>query len=449
MSVLFDVQGIQSPAHGDRGIARYLLDVVHAFERRPSSPISSYLLNPELPAPPSLKAFDGRLRTNDRVSAAEASVYHVGSAFEPGVPLARIWPIPARELRLVVTLYDLIPEIFPEYYLADPNWRQRYRARTELVRRADAVVTISETTAEDAIRRLGLRPERVHVVGAGVSEQFRPPESREAAAVAARATMSWLEPEYLLYTGGFDFRKNIDRLLQGYALLPRALRRRHQLVVVCKLADEERELLEGRASELGVGARVHFTGFLPDADLVLLYQATHLFVFPSLYEGFGLPIAEAQACGAPVVASRSSSLGELVPQEEALFNPFDPASIEAALERALTDGALRMRLQDTPYTTDSWHASGVARCVLDRDSPASRLCRRTRVGSPTTATDSWRSSPSTARWTPSSTTSSGTWRRRGESSRSRSGSSPRGTRPGTATTRCSTASGTASITRRR
>jgi glycosyltransferase involved in cell wall biosynthesis len=353
--VLFDVQGIQSPAHGDRGIARYLLDLVHAFERLPSSPISSYLLNPELPPPPSLERLDGRLRTNDRVSASEASVYHVGSPFEPDVPLARIWPIAARELRLIVTLYDLIPEIFPEHYLADPNWRQRYRSRTELVRRADAVVTISETTAEDAIRRLGLRSERVHVVGAAVAEQFRPPENRETAAAEARAAMPWLEPEFLLYTGGFDFRKNIDRLLQGYALLPRVLRDRHQLVVVCKLADEERALLERRTSELGVGARVHFTGFVPDADLVLLYQGTLLFVFPSLYEGFGLPIAEAQACGAAVVASRSSSLVELVPQEEAQFNPLDPASIEAALERALTDDALRTRLQEAPaIERQSW-----------------------------------------------------------------------------------------------
>jgi len=354
--VLFDVQGIQSPAHRDRGIARYLLDVAYALERLPDSRVSRYLVHPELPLPPRADALAaaGRIGSNDRFHADEAGVYHIGSLYEPGVPLNRIWPIGARDLRLAVTVYDLIPEIFWQHYLANPTLRQQYRARSQLISRADAVLTISETTARDAVRRLGLRRDRVHAVGAGVSEQFRPPESRDAAYTAACAAMPWLEREFVLYTGGFEYRKNIDRLLQAYAVLPGSLRARHQLVVVCSLTEAQRQLLERRTSGLGIADRVHFAGFVDDTELVLLYQAAHLFVFPSLYEGFGLPIAEAQACGAPVVASRSPSLVELVRNEQALFNPFDPASIEAALERALVDDDLRERLRAAARERPEW-----------------------------------------------------------------------------------------------
>ena len=94
-----------------------------------------------------------------------------------------------------------------------------------------------------------------------------------------------------------------------------------------------------------MSGQVRFPGFVPDDDLVRLYQAAELFVFPALYEGFGLPIAEAMACGAPVIAARSSSLTELVRDEEALFDPLETASIRAALERALTDDALRQTLR--------------------------------------------------------------------------------------------------------
>jgi glycosyltransferase involved in cell wall biosynthesis len=356
VSVLFDVQGTQSPAHRDRGIARYLANLAQALERRPDSRVSRYLVDPELPLPPSVEALAaaGRIGPNDRVEASEASVYHIGSLYEPGVPLGRIWPFAARDLRLVVTVYDLIPEVFRAHYLGDPNLRQQYRARTQLITRADVVLAISETTARDVIRRLGVRPQRVHVVGAGVSEQFRLPASREAAYDSAHDAMPWLEREFILYTGGFDYRKNLDRLLQAYAVLPVSLRTRHQLVVVCRLTEAQRRLLEHRAFELGIADRVSLAGFVGDHELVLLYQSAHLFVFPSLYEGFGLPIAEAQACGAPVVASRSSSLVEVVRDEEALFNPFDPASIEAAVHRALLDEDLRGRLREAAPERPAW-----------------------------------------------------------------------------------------------
>ncbi|MDQ2984763.1 MAG: glycosyltransferase [Actinomycetota bacterium] len=358
MSVLLDVQGIQSPAHGERGIARYVLELALGLERRHPHLVSRYLLDAGLPVPRTLEPLmaDGKLDLSTRIDHFDASVYHVGSPFEY-VQVDRIWPPRARRLRLVVTLYDLIPKRFPEIYLRDPAVRAWYLSRLELLRQADRVLAISETTARDAVEQLGIHPERVVVVGTGVSERFRPPESREAAWSALAGTHGWLEPGYVLFTGGIEPRKNIDRLLEAYAGLPDELRRRHQLVIVCRVLDDERARLDRRLRRLGVRGRVRFPGFVPDEELVRFYQAAELFVFPALYEGFGLPIAEAMACGAPVIGSGTSAMAELLQDEEASFEPTDTGSIRAALERALTDEPLRARLRtrklDERHTWDA------------------------------------------------------------------------------------------------
>jgi len=359
----FDIQGVQSPAHGERGIARYLTELARALERWHPDSVARYLLDPHLALPGSIEplAASGRLTYTNRVDGSDAGVYHVGSPFEY-VPLERVWPLYAHRtgMRLAVTLYDLIPLLFPEIYLTDPAVTAWYRTRLGLVRRADRLLAISEATAHDAVERLGLPEERVVVVGAGVSERFHPPASREAALAGLRESLPWLEAGYVLYTGGIEPRKNIDRLLEAYAGLAPALREQHQLLIVCRVLPQERALLEAQLRRLGVADRVRFPGFVLDEDLLHLYQAAELFVFPALYEGFGLPIAEAMASGAPVIASRSSALTELVTDDEALFDPHETTAIRAALERTLTHDGLRERLRTR--TLDERHTwRGVAR----------------------------------------------------------------------------------------
>lgn len=349
MSVLFDIQGIQSPAHGERGIARYLFELALALNRWHPGRISRLVLNPDLPLPPALEPFlaGGKLTYSDRLDSSDERLYHIGSPFEY-IPFDRVWPQAAhdRRMRLVVTLYDLIPKLFPDVYLSNPATRSWYMTRLELLRRADRLLAISEATAADAVRELGVPAERVVAVGAAVSEHFHRPASRDAAFAVVRQALPWIEAGYVFYVGGIEPRKNIDRLLEAYARLPAELRQRHQLVIVCRVHPDERARLERRLRRLGVADTVRFPGYLPDPALVALYQAAALFVFPSIYEGFGLPIAEARACGAAVIASRSSSLLELVRDEEALFDPTDTESIAATLERVLRDAALRDRLRE-------------------------------------------------------------------------------------------------------
>jgi len=391
VAALFDIQGVQSPAHGERGVARYLLELAQALERWHPDRVSRFLLNRDLAVPGSLEPLEaaGRLAFNDRLDSLDGSLYHVGSPFEH-VPLDRLWPQEAYDAGapLVVTLYDLIPRLFPEVYLSDPATKGWYNARLDLVRRADRVLAISEATARDALRELSLRPERVVVVGTAVSEEFRRPESREAVRARLQDELSWAEPGYVLYVGGIEPRKNIDGLLEAYARLPGELRQQHALAVVCRVQPSERTELERRLRKLGIRGQVHFLGYVPDEQLVLLYQAAELFVFPSLYEGFGLPVAEAIACGAPAIVSRSSSLLELVHDDDALFDPLDVESISAALARVLQDVGLRTRL--AARTLDSRHTwRGVAdrvaetyEDVLALKRPARRRRKRIAVVTP-------------------------------------------------------------------
>jgi glycosyltransferase involved in cell wall biosynthesis len=272
------------------------------------------------------------------------AIYHTPSPLEP-VSLERLWPPEARSSPLVVTLHDLIPAVFPEENMPDPAVRRFYWARLELLRQADRVLSVSEATARDAVELLGTRPDKLSVTGGGVSDDFKPPESRGGARAELRRLRPTIDTEFVLYTGGMDYRKNVGGLLTAYAALTAELRAEYKLVVVGRLGlSDAHGPHPVHAEALGISDRVVFTGHVSDEELVLLYQAATLFVFPSLYEGFGLPVVEALACGSPAIAGRNSSLVELV-DGDALFDPADASSIRTALERALTDPELLERLR--------------------------------------------------------------------------------------------------------
>ncbi len=347
MAVLLDIQGVQSQVLGERGIARYLSELASALEREHPETGLPLLLNPDLPVPAAIDSIPSwRLEFNDRVDLADASVYHVGSPFETrpdrpdlaggGEPVG----LPHRG-----HLYDLIPEIFSDAYLAI-RWPASAITRgSRRLRRADRFLAISEATREGRDRACsGFRPERIRVVGAAASGNFVRPPSREAALATLAEQEPWVRPGYVLCTGGIDYRKNIDRLLVAYAALPAG-------PPGASSAGDRVPGPPGRArSARAAIRRARHRGrrpprrVRPGRVLVLFYQAAGLVVYPSLYEGYGLPVAEAISCGAPVLTGRTSSLVELVEDEAALFDPTDARSIRQALERALTDDEVLARL---------------------------------------------------------------------------------------------------------
>ena len=349
--LILDLQALQNPQHRDRGIGRWSFEFTSALCERYPDLVGAILLNPAHEEPEGIEPLrrTGKIRHADDAGIPSGRIYHVLSPFELDEPLGVVWPagLAGSPMRLVVTLYDLIPEVFPARYLADPGQRRRYRARLELVRAADRVLAISGASRDEAVARLGLVPTRVVDVGAGISPSFRlpdPPTGAGDALAAARRGMPGLEGSFLFTVGGQDDRKNVEGLIEAYALLPPELRAAHQLVVAFGMTDGYRDHLEGVARRRGIAGRLYLPGYIDDAALIAAYQATRLFVFPSLYEGYGLPVAEAMACGALVVSSNISAPAGLTPPE-GQFDPGDPAGIAATIARALTDPATEAALR--------------------------------------------------------------------------------------------------------
>jgi glycosyltransferase involved in cell wall biosynthesis len=339
---------LQNPWSADRGIGRHVRELAVALGRWHPELDISFVTNPHLPVPAeTIEALSphGPVVHGGGLGFARDAIYHIPSPFEPS-GLEELWPRTVRDKPLVVTLHDLIPAVFPAQQMPHPAVRRAYWARAELIRQADRVLSVSQATARDAARLLGLREQKLLVTGGGVSDDFRPPENRDEARAKLRSRRPRIDSEFVLYTGGMDYRKNVGGLLDAYAELSEQLQRRYKLVLVGRLgADDPRGPFAVQAESLAIADRVIFTGFVTDEELVLLYQAASLFVFPSLYEGFGLPVVEALACGAPALAGRNSSLVELVEQNEALFDAADPSSIREALARALDDEELLERLR--------------------------------------------------------------------------------------------------------
>jgi glycosyltransferase involved in cell wall biosynthesis len=354
--IWLDAQGTQNRDHFDRGIPRYINEQARAIVDLVPEAVGAVGLNRALPLTGNLDWLLGSgLVQWDRTAEPRAidgsRVYHVMSPFELGRSLDEIWPRWVRrrpDTRTVVTLYDLIPLIFADHYLRVPHERARYLARVELVRCADHVLALSQTTADDAIERLGLRPERLTVIDAGVAGSFADAGGRAADSDRdLRRRFGELRRGYMLYVAGIEFRKNVERLIAAHGLTTREFRSAHQLVITCRMRPEEGEYLRACAERAGLDpGDLLLTGYVTDVELASLYRGCELFVFASFYEGSGLPLLEAMASGAPVAASRTSTSPEILGDRLATFDPFDPADIARVLEATLADGLLMERLRE-------------------------------------------------------------------------------------------------------
>lgn len=249
------------------------------------------------------------------------------------------------DIPVAVILYDLIPHIRRTVYLDDPARAEWYDEKLAELAGADCLLAISESSRREAIEHLDVPPGRVVTVSSAVDETFRPVTVTPTHEAVLRARYG-IDRPFVLYTGGIDHRKNIDGLLDAFAALPDDLPARYQLVIVCAVHEAERQRLEHLARRHGMPEdALVLTGYVPDEDLLALYNLTEVFVFPSFHEGFGLPALEAMACGAAVIASNTTSLPEVVGRDDALFDPHDPGSIRDTLYRVLHDPAFRDALR--------------------------------------------------------------------------------------------------------
>jgi glycosyltransferase involved in cell wall biosynthesis len=372
MRLVIDLQGAQGDSHA-RGIGRYsrelalamaseardhevIIALSAAFPETAESLTASFArilpraqvrmwhapMGISVLRNPKLRTFAEALRVQF-LASLRPDLVHVTSLFEGlADDVVGVQPQRLERLPVVMTCYDLIPLIrHNEYFGGDapiwPNERWYYRCIHEMLM-SEGLLAISESSRGEAIRHLPYAPERVFNVQAGISGDFRPanlsPDARNAL-----LRRYGLQDSFILFLGTGDIRKNEAGLIAAYAKLPQALRDRYQLAIVGKMGQDT---LRAAATQLSVPVeRFIIIPFVEEHDLNGIYSSCALFVFPSLHEGFGLPMAEAMACGAPAICSNTTSMPEVVGRLDATFDPADPGCIAACMRKVLENPALR------------------------------------------------------------------------------------------------------------
>jgi len=240
----------------------------------------------------------------------------------------------------VVTVTDLSFMVFPQSFRASQRFYQHIFTRLS-VRRASHVIAISASTAQDLTRFLGVPAERISVTLPGVDAAYRP--VRDASTLSRFRHLHDLPEKFILFVGTLEPRKNLVTLLQAYAQFKRMTGSGYKLVLGGGRGWLYQPIFAA-VEALGLQADVMFPGFIPEDELPLWYNAADVFVYPSLYEGFGLPPLEAMACGTPVVVSDVSSLPEVVGDAAVLVGPHEPDEWAAALSTLCDDADLRADL---------------------------------------------------------------------------------------------------------
>lgn len=379
MRIVIDMQGAQTESRF-RGVGRYTMSFAQAVVRNKGEHEIVLALSGLFPdtIEPIRAAFDGLLpqenicvwyapgpvqeeiseNTGRRgvaellreafLSSLRPDIIHVSSLFEGYVDdgvtsICRF----KTGTPVSVILYDVIPLLNPDrYFKSNPDYERFYLRKTEHLRNASICFAISACTMEEGSRVLGLEKSKILNISSATSPEFQPHRIDEAIANRIRQKFN-LRQAFVLYSGGADERKNLPRLIQAYAALPEHLRDRYQLVF-------SGDMPESRIAQFKNVARAHglkaseliFTGYVTDEELVQLYNLCQLFIFPSWHEGFGLPALEAMACGAPVIGANVSSLPEVIGLPEAMFDPFDVASISEKMKQALEDEVFRTRMRE-------------------------------------------------------------------------------------------------------
>ena len=244
---------------------------------------------------------------------------------------------PPRRAKLTATVHDLTCWILPETH-SPANVAAEKKFAERIVQHADGLIAVSEATRDDAVRILKVPPEKIRVIHHGVAEPFFNVGKEDAEAARQRYG---LHRPYVLFVGTIEPRKNVDLLLDAYQGLPEATRQEFELVVSGPLG-WARDSTLARLRQTPPGVR--YLGYVDEADMPGLFAGATLFVYPSLYEGFGFPVAQAMAAGAAVITSGISALPEVAGGAARLIDPRSPTELRKAMQDVLTSPAERCRL---------------------------------------------------------------------------------------------------------
>ena len=375
MRILIDLQGAQTVSRF-RGIGRYSLSLAMAMARNSANHDVWLMLNDAFPesimsirqafagvvpqekirifrSPSHVSEIDNsnfwrtkcsEIVREDFVKRLKPDFVHVASLFE-GYNDNAVVSIGLHESNLLtaVTLYDLIPLLNQSDYLTSNSHRNYYFRKLDSLKKANLLFAISEASRQEAISELNIDPNIVVNISAASDHIFKPSTNNEFSELRA---LFKIKRNMVMYApGGFDKRKNFENLINAYASMPNSLRCKHQLVIVGDVDPERKSYLMRLASEAKLAEdELILTGYLKDHELVAFYNFATLFIFPSMHEGFGLPVLEAMACGAPVIGSKDTSISEIINYPEALFDPHSCADMANKISYALSNELFREQL---------------------------------------------------------------------------------------------------------
>lgn len=245
----------------------------------------------------------------------------------------------------IVTVYDVIPLIYPKHHAAGIRGRMRFLLQKNKLKKVEAVITISETSKKDIVRLLDIPEEKIHPIHLAPSRQFK--RMPKNALIHIDVSEKYKLPErFVLYVGDVNYNKNVKNLIIAFSKT-RENDKEISLVLVGKAfrddIPETKEILE-LITNLGLQKQIIITGFVPEDDLIKMYNLATVYCQPSFYEGFGLPVLEAMASGTPVAAARTQALVEIAEDKAQFFNPKDPEDMMKVLSGIIDSLPLRKKL---------------------------------------------------------------------------------------------------------
>jgi glycosyltransferase involved in cell wall biosynthesis len=321
------------------GIKNYLYYWMRALcEHAPQHDISGFPLLGSIDALDHDRSILTPLQTYPRIAVLQ----FINKIFPPAINAAvrdvdvfhasnQVHSIP-RGVKLTGTIYDMTCMLMPQFHTA-ANVRAESRHFDRVFRRADGLIAISQSAKDDAVRLLNLEADRIDVIYPGIPDSYF--------SAHPNVTKYGLEKPFVLFVGTVEPRKNVDTLLDAWLQLRESTREAHDLVFIGPIGWAANATVNRLRS--GIGG-VRLLGYVPEADLPSITAAARVFAYPSFYEGFGFPIAQAMAAGVPVITSNVSSMPEVAGAGGILIDPHSASELAAALERLLTTESERERL---------------------------------------------------------------------------------------------------------
>jgi len=341
MRIGFDISPIRAPRTGVGNYCYYLLR--HLLEREPALDVRGFASGT---APVALDALAGRVPYRYIPIPTRALYAWWSAARWPGVDTllggvdvyhaTNYYLPPVESARCAVTFYDLSFMTVPE--TSSPKIRAVFGKNVpKFAKKADAILVCSESTRRDIVRLLGVDPARIHVAYGAVDEDVAPWDRQ--AAMQYVVQRHGVSGPYILFVGTLEPRKNLPVLIRAFAAIARDI---PHTLVLAGVDGWHIEQVDAAIAASGVAGRIVRTGYVGTTrDLAALYSGADLFAFPSVYEGFGLPVVEAMTCGCPVICADNSSLPEVAGDAAVLVEAEDAEALSAAMARVLGDAALR------------------------------------------------------------------------------------------------------------